>query len=135
MSALSFLQIRLYITLVKNVVILMKSIFSHFFLKSARKWNFKKKKKKKKLIRSMFNRWGMLMHITLLKFTFRIRQENTNFIASFPGKTMFKLKKYSKILPKFSKFGVNSPEWLVGLLFRLVYNQAVTQKNEERKEK
>ena len=57
----------------------------------------------------------ILKHI---RVCYRIRQENTKFTVSFPGKAMLKLKNIPKPA-RFSRLGVDSPE--------------VSQKGEERK--
>ena len=53
----------------KIAVNLMKSNFLHFFQKNAWKRNFVKKTTKQKTIKSILNRWGMIMHSILVKFT------------------------------------------------------------------
>ena len=80
-----------------NSVILMKSTFYNFSKKYARKWNFMKKKN----IKIYLLDGACLCILFQCKdyiVCYRIRQENTKCTVSFPGKTILKLKKYSKIL-------------------------------------
>ena len=57
---------------------------------------------------------------------YKIRQDNTKFTVSFPGKTLLK-KKEVQNPARFSNFRVNSPERLIVLFFFLIYLTALRE--------
>ena len=57
---------------------------------------------------------------------YRIKPEKKKFIVLFPGKTKFASSKIFQNAVRFKVVGVNSPEWLVGML------QCISSRHPER---